>query len=462
MNRFLPENIIGSAIIPAPEKGHSPYDDLPALRNAVREALINAGLASEDENPFGAIVKPGASVLLKPNWVLHYNKGGHGMDCMITHPSFIEAVILELIKAKPAKIIIADAPIQTTVFSEIVTTEIAERFKKAAGATPLEIRDLRSTICLSQTLQLQTVQNPAREGQGVLFDLGGESLIEPLSKNSDGHLRNTSYDPRELSRTHSAGRHQYVLCREVFDCDVIISLPKLKSHRKSGITGALKNVVGVNGNKDYLPHHRIGGSDEGGDCYEGHSLLKRWAEYFLDHANQHINSRWYGPWRLGVNILLKFNKLIWRENELEGSWFGNDTVWRMVLDLNRIILYGTSDGNMSNDAQRKVYSLTDAIIIGEGFGPLAPKPRYLGFVTFASCSASAELIHSALLRFNPEKIPLVTHAFDKFTYPLTDISSENVRMRQGGIEYTVAEASRKFAINCEPAPGWKNHIEMEE
>jgi len=34
----------------------------------------------------------------------------------------------------------------------------------------------------------------------------------------------------------------------------------LKLHRKAGITCALKNLIGINGNKEYLPHHRLGGS----------------------------------------------------------------------------------------------------------------------------------------------------------------------------------------------------------
>ena len=30
------------------------------------------------------------------------------------------------------------------------------------------------------------------------------------------------------------------------DADIVISLPKIKSHQKTGITGAIKNLVGIN------------------------------------------------------------------------------------------------------------------------------------------------------------------------------------------------------------------------
>ena len=61
----------------------------------------------------------------------------------------------------------------------------------------------------------------------------------------------------------------------VLEADVIVNLPKLKTHKKAGVTCALKNLIGINGNKEYLPHHRIGGHNLGGDCYPGGSDLKR-------------------------------------------------------------------------------------------------------------------------------------------------------------------------------------------
>ncbi|MGQ9919616.1 MAG: DUF362 domain-containing protein [Bryobacteraceae bacterium] len=118
----------------------------------------------------------------------------------------------------------------------------------------------------------------------VLFDLGPDSLLEPVSSPT-GRFRVTDYDPDKLAQTHRPGRPQYLICREAFEADVVLSLPKLKLHRKAGLTGSLKNLVGINGNKDYLPHHRIGDVRSGGDCYRDPSLLKRRAERSFDAAN---------------------------------------------------------------------------------------------------------------------------------------------------------------------------------
>jgi len=57
---------------------------------------------------------------------------------------------------------------------------------------------------------------------------------------------------------HQPGSHRYLVSQSVLEADLVINLPKWKSHGKAGMTGALKNLVGINGDKAYLPHFRIG------------------------------------------------------------------------------------------------------------------------------------------------------------------------------------------------------------
>lgn len=452
------EHIVGLGRISREKESDSPYRDAGPLRTAIREAVGSASGKEAPENPFAGIVGPGMTVLLKPNWVLHYNRSGAGMDCMITTPGFIGAVIRELAGARPGKIIIGDAPIQSTVFPEIVTPEVADLFRQAAGGIDLEIRDFRSEICIPGSVRLTTTRNPDRAPGGILYDLGTDSLVEPISDQS-AMFRNTSYNPRTLRERHRRGRHQYLLAPEIAEADIIINLPKLKTHRKAGITAALKNIVGLNANKDYLPHHRKGGSRSGGDCYEGRSLAKGMAEYCLDQANLRINSPGEVPWRLGTSWLLKARRCISGEDELEGSWYGNDTLWRTVLDLNRILVYGTGDGGMADSPQRVIYSLTDGVVAGENLGPLAPTPKYVGYVTFARSSPYADLIHSSLMHFDWRRIPMVSHSFDRFRFPLTDGSSDRAVLAFRGEEYPAEEAAGVFGMDFSPPPGWKGHIE---
>lgn len=61
-----------------------------------------------------------------------------------------------------------------------------------------------------------------------------------------------------MARAHHVGVHQYLLAKAVLEADVVINLPKLKTHKKAGVTCALKNLIGIHGNKEYSPHHRVG------------------------------------------------------------------------------------------------------------------------------------------------------------------------------------------------------------
>ena len=44
-----------------------------------------------------------------------------------------------------------------------------------------------------------------------------------------------------------------------------------------------------------------------------------------------------------------------------GNWYGNQTTWRMCLDLNRIALYGRLDGSIADTPQRRLVHIVDAI-----------------------------------------------------------------------------------------------------
>lgn len=437
------------------------YDNPALVEQLVIEAMIEGGLGSKNANvPMSDIIDPGMTVLLKPNWVLQFNKGNHGMDCMITHPIFIEAVLKEVLKTKPGRVIIADAPIQSAEFEVLAPRSWQDKLRALAGSCPVEIIDFRKCIWKNRGSALGgfVEKGPRGDDKYILYDLMGNSLLEPISI-PRGRFRNTCYDPAELEKTHCPGRHKYLVSREFFEVDVVLNLPKLKTHRKAGITAAIKNLVGINGDKDYLPHHRLGGSQEGGDCYEGGTVLKRTAESLFDRANRRINSTAYQPLVKTGGILLRLNKLIHGEDEIEGGWHGNDTVWRMVLDLNRIALYGRTDGSLSTSPLRRVFSLTDAIIAGEGFGPLEPEPLKLGAVTFSSSSAFADLAHTALFRFDWRKIPSVLHAFDTFPYPLVASPPESIDIHVNGDSISIDELTHRWGVTCKPARGWQEHIE---
>jgi hypothetical protein len=264
----------------------------------------------------------------------------------------------------------------------------------------------------------EAVEDLRPEDDFVLFDLGEESLLEPISSGDPG-FRVTQYDPRLLASRHRLGTHQYLVAKQAMEADVVINLPKLKTHKKAGITCALKNLIGINGNKEFLPHHRLGGSDTGGDCYEGGGRFRLLLEKAMDRYNMAGSRAGARFWHELSGVTAWLAKNVDGSDEIEGAWSGNDTVWRTCLDLNRILLYGRVDGTMADTPQRREIHVVDAVTAGQGDGPLSPDPLPLGLVLAGGNGAAVDWIGAQLLGFDPHRIPIAREAFGRFRWPLT-------------------------------------------
>ena len=433
----------------------------------VRDVLHSLGLdpsrfGTPAWNPIGAIVSPGKHIVLKPNWVLHYNKGGASLDCLVTHSSVIEAVAAYCALAKPASIVIGDAPVQGCDFEVLNRAcgldAIADRIQNKFDI-PCVVMDFRRTVRHGTTAGSDRTENRRAIGDYVLFDMAERSLLE-TSEWDPTRFRVTMYHPDLLQRTHGKGKHQYLVAREIIEADLVINLPKLKTHRKAGITGALKNLVGINGNKEYLPHHRKGGSAAGGDCYEGDSWFKLQAEHLYDVANRRQPGRLQAAVARSAEMMAGVAvRLGAPDADVEGAWYGNDTVWRMCLDLQRVLRYGRRDASFSPQPQRTVLTITDAIVAGEGEGPLANTPYPAGFLTGSFSPPAAEWVHARLMGFDPEKIPIVREAFGSFPMPLVDFRPSDIVARVQDVSVPASEL-KPLGRPFTPPRGWIGHCEL--
>jgi hypothetical protein len=169
--------------VPAPELSgnYAATPALVALRNLLRNAALDEERCGTPEwNPFSSLITPGQRVLVKPNWVRDWNGSGQGLNCLVTHPSVIEAILEYVLKARPGTVVIADAPVQGCDFEALMAAcRIDEMLARFAGVSVRpEVRDFRRTILPGGKLGDLPLEDNRRSEQYVLFDLGGASDLE--------------------------------------------------------------------------------------------------------------------------------------------------------------------------------------------------------------------------------------------------------------------------------------------
>ena len=144
---------------------------------------------------------------------------------------------------------------------------------------------------------------------------------------------------------------------------------------------------------------------------------------------------------------------------VEGAWYGNQTVWRTCLDLNRVLRYGCLDGSLADTPQRRTIHITDAIIGGHGEGPLRPAPVASGFLTGALNPAAAEWVNTLAMGWNPQCLPIVREAFGAFRWPLTDFQAADIQVATASGVRPAAAIVPPNGERFRASKGWRGHVE---
>lgn len=379
------------------------YEDMPLLQSSIKEVMM-AHLKPEQIE--------GKTILLKPNLVKQCNpRKPYDPICLFTHPNFILATLRVLLECSPKAITVGDAPIQNCHWESMLHPDFYDKINRLQKEfdVPIRVVDFRKVIFYPDKNVFG--RSNRKDEDYLVFDVANRSYLEPITKDKNV-FRVTNYNPDRMAKSHAKGMHKFCVAKEVFDADIVITMPKTKTHRMACITNSLKVLVGINGDKDYLPHHRIGSERHGGDCYKDHSLCRSLSERLLDFSNRHQGKCYFGFVRKVASLLWKLS-FPTPETSSNAGWYGNDTVWRMVLDLNTIALYGKADGTLSDTPQRTLYTLTDAIIGGQGSGPLEPDPLALGFISFSNDPYLNDEVFGRLFNLDVERVPLLYQASKK-------------------------------------------------
>lgn len=347
-------------------------------------------------------------VFLKPNWVRH-NVNVTDELCLHTNHKFLLAALEVVLKRKPKSVIIGDAPIEGCKWHKMLQEGFMGDIEALSikYTVPIRIKDFRRRTFDPNSNTLNEGRNPFTDF--ALFDLGAKSFLEPITNNEKNLFRVMDYDFGTLSETHKKGIHKYIITNELFESDLVITIPKMKTHQKTGLTNAMKILVGLVGDKDYLPHHRKGGTKDGGDCYPGWNIFRKIAESILDKANRNIGKPNYNYWRNLAYTFWRYS-LPKKVHNIGAGWYGNDTTWRMVFDIYHIAVFGKSDGTLATNPQREIYSLCDGIIGGQGNGPVHPDPLALGIVSLTNNAPLMDISLGYLFGLEINKIPILREA----------------------------------------------------
>lgn len=443
----------------------------------VRAALLALGLdtarfGSADWNPLGALVGRGHRVVLKPNFIRHWNPAPDGSpESLITHGAVLRAVAdyAWLAVGPEGSVAVAEAPQHDCDFARISALcglEELARFYESTLGCELPLIDLRrEAVHYRDGVIVGRRPLPGDPLGYRVVDLGAKSFFHGSGLDPE-RFRGADYDPGPTSAHHRDGKNEYLLSETVLRADLVVNLPKLKTHKKTGVTLALKNLVGINGDKNWLPHHTVGTVAEGGDEYPGNALVDGVRSRAGDVAR-----RWLARGR-GRTLL----RLVRRaETALRGdafvragNWYGNDTTWRMVLDLNRCLYYSDAEGPRLDAPApvRRVLSVLDGIVAGEGEGPLAPRDRPLGVVLAATDPVALDLVALRLMGFDERRIAKVREALGDPGPRLTAArSAADVRAVEADARsFEVKERTLDALGSAEPFlahPGWRGHIESE-
>lgn len=425
---------------------------------------------TKEWNPLGNMVRSDGCVLIKPNLVMESNHiAENGTDCLYTHPCVVAAVIDYVIiaNAGKGKIIVGDAPMQECKWDVLIHESgyksLIDWYKSQdIDIELIDFRELSSNVV--NGLHVQSVHKNAK---GHVVELGEDSEFAELNRSDYKKIRVTNYDPSILPEHHNEKVHEYYVSDYVLNADVIINMPKPKTHRKGGVTISLKNFVGINVRKEYLPHHTMGAKSEGGDEYLQASFIQRTRSMLYDKRNfLSAHNKFFRAHLCHALSGLCTGLLGARGSYYqEGSWYGNETISKTITDLNKIVRYADKNGKMNSSPQREIFIVADMIVCGEKEGPVAPSEKKVGCVAAGFNPVCFDEMISALMGFDINKIPTlkaVRHSKKKFAiveseeeaYLVSNVSKYNGK--------TTREIKRGDSFAFEPTSGWRGHIEQEE
>jgi uncharacterized protein (DUF362 family) len=410
-------------------------------------------------------------IVIKPNWVLHEPSPRSPIAAMVTDARVIGAVARAAADLFPGaeRITVGDCPLQRADWPLMAKQSgLADVIDAIAqhGDQRTSFRDLRRDVYGERDGRL--VMLPAGEHGDPLgyreVRLGGDSHLDAISDRADRFAIH-DHDRAKTRDNHRKGDHRYLIAQTFLDADLVINLPKWKTHSKAAVTGALKNLVGINGDKAYLPHFSRGAPKWGGDEYWDQG---RWIYWTQNTMRELLRTRAWWAYKSARPFWLAFKaaRRTWQPAAEGpppdfyvggGSWHGNQTIWRMIYDLNRLLQCADRDGVLQPTPQREYFCIVDGLICGEGDGPLFASPRPVDWLVCGADPFAIDAVLGWCMGFEPARVPILAHRHEYRgpSWGRFDVNALPVAIDDATSMLTAIQTRFDFA----PPPGWSGYVE---
>jgi hypothetical protein len=348
-----------------------------------------------------------------------------------------------------------------------------QEFYAARFGFKVEAWDLRNFAVIDHrqpALTANRKQLPGDPAGSVIIDLGKKSHFHGLPNEN---YYGADYNRQETKAHHCGDTQEYCVSKTMLSADVFLSVPKMKTHKKVGVTLNLKGLVGMNTNKNYLIHYRLGTPKEGGDQLpdtqtgSDRALVKfqRWTYDKLLARQSKSADAVYQAARKVYRATLKPMLKISQDTLIVdgGNWHGNDSAWRMTADLAKILFFADASGKLHPTPQRKLFCVVDGIVGGDRAGPLAPDAKRCGCLVAGHHPMAVDLVTTRLMGFDPRKMRQFDLIFDPaWNFGLDSFSDIEVlcgdRTTPGNELFALENREPYFGFA--PHPGWKGHVEV--
>lgn len=407
----------------------SPFDPPNPVYEAVetlfrRLELDVAHAGSPDWNPLGDLIRPGDKVIVKPNLVssknMHEKITGDMLQASSTHGSLLRPILDYALRAAgpTGRVRVVDTPVEGCEIEKVAgplgVYSVIEHLRRRGN--DIDFLDMRY-FRVAPMFLLDDVRRFGRSWNlGLLVrsplpgDPRGYRVVNVGDRSAFARPGAPRSDKLRFHRSHyltpvvhhAYGRHEYSIPQTVLDADVVINIPKMKTHKKTGVTMSLKSVIGLSNEKYWLPHFTEGDPSVGGDEYDRPQRKSESVENKLSRF----------PLPGDHSLVARAAKIGGPPKIIDGSWEGNDTLWRTILDLNRILFFADKNGVLHDQPVRRYLTLVDGIVAGEGEGPLGATPVRAGLLVGGFDPARVDAVASRNMGLDPEKIIMIREAFD--------------------------------------------------